>query len=68
MCSCRRTPVAVTKNDVSTLYAPLGRDGRMDKFYWAPVRADRVGVCTGIFRGDGICCDVVVRLVDAFPG
>ena len=37
-------------NDFSTLYAPLIRDGRMEKFYWAPTREDRVGVCMGIFQ------------------
>ncbi|CAL4930338.1 unnamed protein product [Urochloa decumbens] len=63
-----RVPVVVTGNDLSTLYAPLIRDGRMDKFYWAPTRADRVGVCEGIFRADGVRRDDVARLVDAFPG
>lgn len=29
-----RIPVIVTGNDLSTIYAPLIRDGRMDKFYW----------------------------------
>ncbi|XP_076924621.1 ribulose bisphosphate carboxylase/oxygenase activase, chloroplastic-like [Bidens hawaiensis] len=29
-----RIPIIVTGNDFSTLYAPLVRDGRMDKFYW----------------------------------
>lgn len=29
-----RVPIIVTGNDFSTLYAPLIRDGRMDKFYW----------------------------------
>lgn len=29
-----RVPIIVTGNDFSTLYAPLVRDGRMDKFYW----------------------------------
>ncbi len=27
-------PIFVTANDLSRLYAPLVRDGRMDKFYW----------------------------------
>ena len=31
----RRVPIVVTGNDLSTLYAPLLRDGRMDKFLWA---------------------------------
>lgn len=60
-----RVPIICTGNDFSTLYAPLIRDGRMEKFYWNPTREDRIGVCMGIFqvgaprpRGSnvGICC------------
>ena len=29
-----RVPIIVTGNDFSTIWAPLIRDGRMDKFYW----------------------------------
>ena len=29
-----RVPIIATGNDFSTLYAPLIRDGRMEKFYW----------------------------------
>lgn len=63
-----RVPIIVTGNDFSTLYAPLIRDGRMEKFYWAPTREDRIGVCKGIFRTDNISDDAVVKLVDTFPG
>jgi hypothetical protein len=63
-----RVPIVVTGNDFSTLYAPLIRDGRMEKFYWAPTREDRIGVCRGIFRTDGVPGDAVVKLVDTFPG
>lgn len=45
-----RVPVVCTGNDFSTLYAPLIRDGRMEKFYWSPTREDRVGVAMGIFQ------------------
>lgn len=45
-----RVPVVCTGNDFSTLYAPLIRDGRMEKFYWAPTREDRIGVAMGIFQ------------------
>ena len=38
-----RVPVVCTGNDFSTLYAPLIRDGRMEKYYWNPSREDRVG-------------------------
>jgi hypothetical protein len=63
-----RVPIVVTGNDFSTLYAPLIRDGRMEKFYWAPTREDRIGVCKGIFRTDGVPEEDVVKLVDTFPG
>eukprot|EP00271_Cylindrocystis_brebissonii_P014332 TRINITY_DN35654_c0_g1_i1.p1 TRINITY_DN35654_c0_g1~~TRINITY_DN35654_c0_g1_i1.p1 ORF type:complete len:531 (-),score=96.93 TRINITY_DN35654_c0_g1_i1:641-2122(-) len=63
-----RVPIIVTGNDFSTLYAPLIRDGRMEKFYWAPTRDDRIGVCKGIFRLDGIPDIDVITLVDTFPG
>jgi hypothetical protein len=46
-------------NDFSTLYAPLIRDGRMEKFYWAPTREDKIGVCKGIFRIDNVTDDDV---------
>ncbi|XP_024385321.1 ribulose bisphosphate carboxylase/oxygenase activase 2, chloroplastic [Physcomitrium patens] len=63
-----RVPIIVTGNDFSTLYAPLIRDGRMEKFYWAPTREDRIGVCKGIFRLDNISDDNVTKMVDMFPG
>ena len=63
-----RVPIIVTGNDFSTLYAPLIRDGRMEKFYWAPTREDRIGVCIGIFRTDNIPQEDIVKLVDTFPG
>ncbi|GMH26800.1 hypothetical protein Nepgr_028643 [Nepenthes gracilis] len=63
-----RVPIIVTGNDFSTLYAPLIRDGRMEKFYWAPTREDRIGVCTGIFRTDNVPKEDIIKLVDTFPG
>ncbi|KAL9249612.1 Ribulose bisphosphate carboxylase/oxygenase activase 2, chloroplastic-like protein [Drosera capensis] len=63
-----RVPIIVTGNDFSTLYAPLIRDGRMEKFYWAPTREDRIGVCSGIFRTDGVPKEDIIKLVDTFPG
>lgn len=63
-----RVPIVCTGNDFSTLYAPLIRDGRMEKFYWNPTREDRIGVCGGIFKDDPITRDEVAVLVDTFPG
>merc|ERR1712137_488198 len=53
---------------ISQLCTLLFRDGRMEKFYWNPTRADRVGVCMGIFQPDNIARSDVENIVDAFPG
>ncbi|ALF52651.1 ribulose 1,5-bisphosphate carboxylase [Nostoc piscinale CENA21] len=63
----RRVPIIVTGNDFSTLYAPLIRDGRMEKFYWEPNRDDKVGIVGGIFAPDGLSNRDVEKLVDTFP-
>jgi hypothetical protein len=63
-----RVPIVCTGNDFSTLYAPLIRDGRMEKYYWNPSREDRVGVCFGIFQNDGVNRGEVETIVDSFPG
>ncbi|BAZ30861.1 ribulose bisphosphate carboxylase small chain [Cylindrospermum sp. NIES-4074] len=61
-----RVPIIVTGNDFSTLYAPLIRDGRMEKFYWEPSRDDKVGIVGGIFAEDGLSKQQVEQLVDTF--
>jgi hypothetical protein len=63
-----RVPIVCTGNDFSTLYAPLIRDGRMEKYYWNPTREDRIGVCMGIFQEDKVSRGDVEVLVDTFPG
>lgn len=63
-----RVPIVCTGNDFSTLYAPLIRDGRMEKYYWNPTREDRIGICVGIFSDDGLTNEQVTELVDNFPG
>lgn len=63
----QRIPILVTGNDFATLYAPLVRDGRMEKFYWEPDRADRIGIVNGIFSTDGLSRNDIEKLVDTFP-
>jgi ribulose bisphosphate carboxylase small subunit len=63
-----RVPIIVTGNDFGTLYAPLVRDGRMEKFYWEPNREDRLGIVGGIFEPDGLTKPQVEHLVDHFEG
>ncbi|MGQ4650441.1 ribulose bisphosphate carboxylase small subunit [Lyngbya aestuarii] len=62
-----RVPIIVTGNDFSTLYEPLIRDGRMEKFYWQPSPEDRIGIIGGIFAEDGLSSQEIKQLVDAFP-
>ncbi|MDZ4878821.1 MAG: hypothetical protein CLLPBCKN_008259 [Chroococcidiopsis cubana SAG 39.79] len=61
-----RVPIIVTGNDFSTLYAPLIRDGRMEKFYWQPDRSDKVGIVAGIYSDDGLSSREIEQLVDTF--
>jgi ribulose bisphosphate carboxylase small subunit len=63
----QRIPIIVTGNDFATLYAPLIRDGRMEKFYWEPSRDDRVGIVSGIFEAEEVARKDVEKLVDTFP-
>ena len=62
-----RVPIIVTGNDFSTLYAPVIRDGRMEKFYWEPDREDKIGIVSGIFEPDQLSHRDIEQLVDTFP-
>ncbi|XP_010540067.1 PREDICTED: ribulose bisphosphate carboxylase/oxygenase activase, chloroplastic isoform X2 [Tarenaya hassleriana] len=62
-----RVPVIVTGNDFSTLYAPLIREGRMEKFYWQPTREDIVNIVSRMYEKDGISREHIVSIVDQFP-
>ncbi|KAL0415492.1 UNVERIFIED_CONTAM: Ribulose bisphosphate carboxylase/oxygenase activase, chloroplastic [Sesamum latifolium] len=62
-----RVPVIVTGNDFTTIYAPLIRDGRMDKFYWQPTQEDIVNIVQRMYEKDGITRDEVVSIVSEFP-
>ncbi|KAL5573204.1 hypothetical protein UlMin_022801 [Ulmus minor] len=62
-----RVPIIVTGNDFSTIYAPLIRDGRMEKFYWQPNAEDIVNIVHRMYEKDGVSRDEVVRIVNTFP-
>jgi len=62
----QRIPIILTGNDFATLYAPLIRDGRMEKFFWDPDHSDRLGIIGGIFDGE-LSPNEVESLVDRFP-
>ncbi|KAK5845907.1 hypothetical protein PVK06_002150 [Gossypium arboreum] len=59
-----RVPIIVTGNDFSTIYAPLISDGRMEKFYWQPIKEDIVNIVHRMYEKDGISKDEVVSIVD----
>ncbi|MGC1526600.1 MAG: ribulose bisphosphate carboxylase small subunit [Phormidesmis sp.] len=61
-----RIPIIATGNDFATLYAPLIRDGRMQKFYWEPSDDDRLGIVGGMYAGDGLSQADVAQLLDRF--
>ncbi|MGB3291909.1 MAG: AAA family ATPase [Phormidesmis sp.] len=61
-----RIPIIATGNDFATLYAPLIRDGRMQKFYWEPSYEDRFGIVSGMFAEDGLSSGDVEQLVRHF--
>jgi ribulose bisphosphate carboxylase small subunit len=63
----KRVPILLTGNDFSTLYAPLLRDGRMEKFYWEPSFEDRLGIVTSIFKSDGLSERDIEELLHTFP-
>ncbi|MEQ9667005.1 ribulose bisphosphate carboxylase small subunit [Coleofasciculus sp. G2-EDA-02] len=62
-----RVPIIVTGNDFSTLYAPLIREGRMEKYYWEPNREERIGIIGGIFAADELSRRDIEQLVEHFP-
>ncbi|KAB2081698.1 hypothetical protein ERO13_A05G142900v2 [Gossypium hirsutum] len=62
-----RVPIIVTGNDFSTIYAPLIRDGRMEKFYWQPTKEDILNIVHRMYEKDGISKDEVVSIVETFP-
>ncbi|MEL7071330.1 MAG: ribulose bisphosphate carboxylase small subunit [Cyanobacteria bacterium J06581_3] len=61
-----RIPIIATGNDFATLYAPLIRDGRMQKFYWEPSAEDRLGIVGGMYASDGLSRADVAELVERF--
>ncbi|EFN52840.1 hypothetical protein CHLNCDRAFT_26386, partial [Chlorella variabilis] len=61
-----RVPIYVTANDLTCLYAPLVREGRMDKFYFEPSRGEMAAALRALFAPQLGAADVKV-LLDAFP-
>ena len=62
-----RIPIFVTANDLSCLYAPLVREGRMDKFYFSPTREEKSELLARHFEPD-LNRGEAIELLDAFPG
>lgn len=63
----QRIPIIVTGNDLSRVFAPLLRDGRMEKFYWDPSREDIIAILAQMYKDDGMSTAKLETLVDTFP-
>jgi len=63
----RRVPIIVTGNDLSTVFAPLLRDGRMEKFYWQPSLEDLTQILLQMYKDDGFSRQDMQVLLRAFP-
>ncbi len=64
--SLRRVPVIMTGNDLTKVYAPLRRSGRMRQFVWTPSPEERLEIVDGIL-GELLNPQVIQKLVEAFP-
>lgn len=62
-----RIPIIVTGNDLSTVFAPLIRDGRMSKFMWEPSVDDKVNIVHQMYKDDGMVIEDMRKLIEAFP-
>ena len=62
----RRIPIIMTGNDLSTVFAPLLRDGRMHKFYWKPSREDLVNILSQMYKDDGLEAKDMMTLLDRY--
>lgn len=63
----QRVPIIVTGNDFSTVYAPLIRDGRMEKMYWEPTGDELVDIIHQMYKDDGLQREDMAQLRDRFP-
>ena len=59
-----RIPIVVTANDLSTVYAPLLRDGRMEKFYWDPTLNEKARMLHATLRDAAAAADGSPSLAD----
>ncbi len=62
----RRVPVMITGNDLSKVYPPLRRPGRMRAFPWLPTFEERRDIVAGIL-GDVLSPKEVPVLLDKLP-
>jgi hypothetical protein len=62
----RRVPVMITGNDLSKVYPPLRRPGRMRAFPWLPTFEERRDIVAGIL-GDVLSPDEVPVLLKKLP-
>lgn len=62
----RRVPVVITGNDLSKVYPPLRRPGRMRAFPWLPTPEERCDIVAGIL-GDVLAPAEIPALLEQLP-
>ena len=60
-----RTPIVVTANNITSLYEPLRRPGRMTSFFWKMGREEILLVVDKLFR-DVLAEDDIKRLASTY--
>ena len=48
------------------MFAPLIRDGRMEKFYWCPENEDLVSILLQMYKDDGLQASDMQELINRF--
>jgi len=63
----KRVPIIITGNDLSKLYEPLVRAGRMTAVDWIPTLEEKIQVVSGIFPElSSQDCEGLVKALEAF--
>lgn len=62
----RRIPIIVTGNDLTKLYGPLVREGRMVSFSWSPTVDEKIKIVRSLFAREWLSDEDLGRLVTRF--
>ena len=61
----QRVPIFITANDLSKIYAPVTRAGRMKKFHWAPTASELMHILQSVYKD--LPQSDVASILERFP-